>query len=158
MTTREWQHGLYVRDRWQVNDKLTLDLGLRYEYYPLMSRADRGIEQVDLNARWNVSACGGVGGQPEGSRHQGEQDAVRAAAWRRLSHERQHGVPGRLRHHVQPAAVLAAAARLLPADDRRAAAHATDPFGSATTLEQGIPDIAGSRPELGQRPAAELVR
>ena len=37
MTTREWQHGLYARDRWQVNNKLTLDLGLRYEYYPLMT-------------------------------------------------------------------------------------------------------------------------
>ena len=37
MTTREWQHGFYGRDRWQVNNKLTLDLGLRYEYYPLMT-------------------------------------------------------------------------------------------------------------------------
>ena len=46
MTTREWQHNFYARDRWQVNDKLTLDLGLRYEYYPLMTRADRGIEKV----------------------------------------------------------------------------------------------------------------
>ena len=50
MTTREWQHNMYARDRWQVNDKLTLDLGLRYEYYPLMTRADRGIEKV-LGAR-----------------------------------------------------------------------------------------------------------
>ncbi len=49
MTTREWQHGLFVRDRWQLSNKLTLDLGLRYEYYPLMQRADRGIEQVDLD-------------------------------------------------------------------------------------------------------------
>ena len=32
MTTREWQNGLYLRDRWQVNGKLTLDLGIRYEY------------------------------------------------------------------------------------------------------------------------------
>ena len=46
MTTREWQHNFYARDRWQVSDKLTLDLGLRYEYYPLMQRADRGIEKV----------------------------------------------------------------------------------------------------------------
>ena len=30
-----------------MNSKLTLDLGLRYEYYPLMTRADRGIEQVE---------------------------------------------------------------------------------------------------------------
>ena len=27
MTTREWQHAFYARDRWQVNDKLTLDVG-----------------------------------------------------------------------------------------------------------------------------------
>jgi Carboxypeptidase regulatory-like domain/TonB dependent receptor len=47
MTTREWQHNMFARDRWQVSDKLTLDLGLRYEYYPLMTRADRGIEKVD---------------------------------------------------------------------------------------------------------------
>ena len=47
MTTREWQHNTYARDRWQVSDKLTLDLGLRYKYYPLMTRADRGIERVE---------------------------------------------------------------------------------------------------------------
>jgi hypothetical protein len=46
MTTREWQHNMYARDRWQMNNKLTLDLGLRYEYYPLVTRADRGVERV----------------------------------------------------------------------------------------------------------------
>ena len=40
MTGRENQYALYVRDRWNVNDKLTLSLGLRMEYYPLMTRAD----------------------------------------------------------------------------------------------------------------------
>ena len=63
MTTREWQHGFYVRDRWQVSNKLTLDLGLRYEYYPLMTTADRGIEQVDLDTL--TVRLGGVGGNPE---------------------------------------------------------------------------------------------
>jgi hypothetical protein len=63
MTGREWQHGMFVRDRWQVNNKMTLDLGLRYEYYPLMHRADRGIERVDLSTM-NV-LLGGVGGNPE---------------------------------------------------------------------------------------------
>ena len=51
MTTREWQHTFYARDRWQVSDKLTLDLGLRYEYYPLMQRADRGIEKIARRRR-----------------------------------------------------------------------------------------------------------
>ena len=90
MTTREWQHNFYGRDRWQVSDKLTLDLGLRYEYYPLMQRADRGIEKVlgadDLASTRALASntgaltpdasgalrptvlLGGKGDSPEGSR------------------------------------------------------------------------------------------
>ena len=49
MSTREWQLAGYVRDRWQVNPKLTLNLGLRYEYFPLMTRAWMGIERYDPN-------------------------------------------------------------------------------------------------------------
>jgi outer membrane receptor protein involved in Fe transport len=63
MTGRENQYGLYAADRWQVNDKLTLNLGLRYEYYPLMSRADRGLEQLDYQT-FNVK-LGGLGGNPK---------------------------------------------------------------------------------------------
>ena len=37
MTAREWQHALYVRDRWTPTAKLTLDLGLRWELYPIMT-------------------------------------------------------------------------------------------------------------------------
>src|SRR5262249_10730772 len=47
MTGREWQFGWYARDRWQITPRLTLSLGLRYEYYPLMTRADRGLERYD---------------------------------------------------------------------------------------------------------------
>jgi hypothetical protein len=63
MTAREWQHGMYVRDRWQVSSKMTLDLGLRYELYPLMSRADRGIERLDYSTMEVL--LGGVGGNPQ---------------------------------------------------------------------------------------------
>ena len=48
LSGRENQYGVYVADRWQANQKLTLNLGLRYEYYPLMSRQNRGIELLDL--------------------------------------------------------------------------------------------------------------
>jgi hypothetical protein len=49
MTAREWQHAWYLRDRWQVSPKLTLTLGLRYEYFPLVKRVDRPMEFLDLS-------------------------------------------------------------------------------------------------------------
>jgi hypothetical protein len=62
-TGREWQFGWYVRDRWQVSRKLTVNIGLRYEYYPLMTRAGYGIEQ--LNPYTNQIEMGGRGNVPE---------------------------------------------------------------------------------------------
>ncbi|HEY3444316.1 MAG TPA: carboxypeptidase regulatory-like domain-containing protein [Paludibaculum sp.] len=62
MKTREWQFAGYFRDRWQISRKLTLNLGLRYEYYPLINRDDRGIERWDPYT--NIVYFGGVGGTP----------------------------------------------------------------------------------------------
>ena len=62
-TGREWQHAMYVRDRWSVNQKITLDLGVRWEYYPVMSRADRQIEMMDRDTLDVL--IGGVGGNPK---------------------------------------------------------------------------------------------
>jgi hypothetical protein len=49
MTTNEWQHAWYIRDRWQATPNLTFTLGLRYEYYPLVTRDDRGMEVLSLD-------------------------------------------------------------------------------------------------------------
>jgi len=62
MRTREWQYAWYVRDRWQVSRRLTLNLGLRYEYYPLINRAERGIERWDPYT--NIVYLGGLGNTP----------------------------------------------------------------------------------------------
>jgi hypothetical protein len=62
LSGRENQYGLYVSDRWQANSKLTLNLGLRYEYYPLMTRESRGIEILDIPS-YTVK-LGGVGNNP----------------------------------------------------------------------------------------------
>jgi hypothetical protein len=62
-TGREWQWAYYLRDRWRVNNRLTLNLGLRIENYPLMHRANRGLERLDYST-YNV-LIGGFGGVPE---------------------------------------------------------------------------------------------
>jgi hypothetical protein len=60
---REWQFGWYARDRWQVGRKLTLNLGLRYELYPLVTRATNGIGVY--NPATNQIVIGGLGGNPQ---------------------------------------------------------------------------------------------
>lgn len=97
MTTREWQHGLFIRDRFQVSPKLTLDLGLRWEYYPIMHRADRGLERVDL-ATLSV-LLGGRGDNPQNVSLEAAKDNF--APRLGLIYQRQHGRPRRLRRHVQ---------------------------------------------------------
>jgi Carboxypeptidase regulatory-like domain len=61
-TGREWQFGWYARDRWQVSRNLTINIGLRYEFYPLMTRAGKGLERYDPVS--NQVFLGGRGDQP----------------------------------------------------------------------------------------------
>ncbi|MBX3276424.1 MAG: TonB-dependent receptor [Acidobacteria bacterium] len=49
MTGREWQNAFYIRDRWRITPNLTVNLGLRVEHYPLMTRANSGIERLDYS-------------------------------------------------------------------------------------------------------------
>lgn len=62
LSGRENQYGLYVADRWQATPNLTVNLGVRYEYYPLMTRQNRGIERLDFDT-FTVN-LGGLGGNP----------------------------------------------------------------------------------------------
>src|SRR5262249_7793910 len=62
-TTRNWQYSLYVRDQWQVAPKLTISYGTRWEYFPVPTRATRGLERYDVNT--NTMMVGGVGVVPK---------------------------------------------------------------------------------------------
>jgi hypothetical protein len=64
MKTREWQLAWYMGDRWHVSRNLTLTLGLRYEYYPLINRGDRGVESY--NPWTNTVYLGGINGVSNG--------------------------------------------------------------------------------------------
>ena len=64
MTPREYQFGWYAQDRWQVTKRLTMNFGLRYELYPLMTRATgKGIERLEPTT--NQVFLGGRGNQPK---------------------------------------------------------------------------------------------
>ena len=54
--------GFYARDQWQINKQITLNYGMRYEYYPFATRADRGGERYDPVT--DQVLIGGVGGVP----------------------------------------------------------------------------------------------
>jgi hypothetical protein len=62
-TTRQWAHTFYIRDKWQATPKLTLSFGTRWEYYPIPTRADRGLERY--NPATNQIMIGGLGAVPE---------------------------------------------------------------------------------------------
>ncbi len=63
MTGRENQFAWYLRERWNVSQKLTLNAGARLDYYPLMRRDGRGIERLDYSTYQVI--LGGIGGQPK---------------------------------------------------------------------------------------------
>lgn len=61
-TVRMPSMGFYARDQWQVNRKLTVNYGMRYEYYPFSTRDHRGGERYDPVT--DKVLIGGLGGEP----------------------------------------------------------------------------------------------
>jgi len=55
--TRTSMYSFYVRDRWQVSRKLTFSFGTRWEYFPIPTRPDRGLERYDMGTN-KMHVCG----------------------------------------------------------------------------------------------------
>ena len=63
-TLRSWEVGFYVRDQFQLTQNITASVGLRWEYYPMSTRADRDLEVFDFTAnRLQVCGVAGANGQ-----------------------------------------------------------------------------------------------
>jgi hypothetical protein len=66
ITLREYDFSVYARDQWQASHKLTINYGLRWEYFPVPTTATRGIQYDNLFTDINnptMELCG-VGGNP----------------------------------------------------------------------------------------------
>src|SRR5687767_4086474 len=59
-TLRTWQFGTFIRDQFELTRKMTVSVGVRWEYYPLSQRRDRGLEVFDFDAR-QLLICGQAG-------------------------------------------------------------------------------------------------
>ena len=63
-TAASFPVAFYIGDRWKATPKLTLDLGLRWEYFPMIERdGDDKFELYDPGS--NIQYFGGIGGNPD---------------------------------------------------------------------------------------------
>jgi hypothetical protein len=66
ITLREYDFSIYARDQWQASHRLTINYGLRWEFFPVPTTANRGIQYNNLLSNINnptMELCG-VGGNP----------------------------------------------------------------------------------------------
>ena len=62
-TTRTGMYSFYIRDQWQATRNLTINYGTRYEYFPLPTRTDRGMERYNFDTN-QMLVCG-IGNVPK---------------------------------------------------------------------------------------------
>jgi hypothetical protein len=152
MTAREWQHALFFRDRWQVNSKLTLDLGLRYELYPIMTRAGgRGVDRLDL-ATLDVLVAG-RGGNPatSGMEMSWNNFAPRAGLVYRINEKTVFRSGYGLTYNAQPWARAVRGDNDYPVTIAATFQNA-DQFAFYAPLSQGIPLLLGPDISSGRVP------
>lgn len=57
ITSRQKSYSFYAQDTWQATRRLTLSLGIRWDYFPMGVRASRGMERYDFNTN-EMLICG----------------------------------------------------------------------------------------------------
>jgi len=158
MTAREWQHALYFRDRWTPSEKLTLDLGLRWEVYPIMTRVDgRGIDRLDLanpDFRRQLDVIiAGRGGNPQtnGMETSLNNFAPRLGGVYRINDTTVFRSGYGLTYNAQPWARPMRGHNDYPVTIASTFVNA-EAFAPYSTLQQGIPKILGPDLSSGRIP------
>jgi hypothetical protein len=158
MTAREWQHSFFVRDRWTPTSKLTLDLGVRYELYPIMHRADgRGVDRLDLSnpdfTKQLDVLIAGRGGNPQngGMSMSWDNFAPRLGAIYRINEKSVFRLGYGLTYNATPWARAVRGDNDYPVTIA-ASFPAVDTFGYSRTLAQGIPTIVPPDQSSGRIP------
>ncbi len=85
-TNRQWNHFAFFQDQWRIGSRLTLDLGLRYEFYsPVVPRYAAGASNYDPQTNSLLIAGVGSVGMSTGVRTDWQNWAPRIGfAWRLL--------------------------------------------------------------------------
>jgi carboxypeptidase family protein len=158
MTAREWQHSFYMRDRWTPTGKLTFDLGLRYELYPIMHRADgRGVDRLDLTnpdfSKQLDVLIAGRGGNPQnnGMKMGWDNFAPRLGAIYRLNEKTVFRTGYGLTYNATPWARAVRGDNDYPITIAASFPN-VDAFGFSRTLAQGIPTIVPPDQSSGRVP------
>ena len=152
MTAREWQHALFFRDRWSATSKLTFDLGLRYEIYPIMHRADgRGLDRLDLATLEVLVAGRGNNPQNNGMETSYNNFAPRVGAVYRFNDKTVFRTGYGLTYNAQPWARAVRGDNDYPVTIASTFLNA-DQFSYYAPLQQGIPRIVGPDVSSGRVP------
>jgi hypothetical protein len=155
MTAREWQYAFYIRDRWQPTTNLTLSYGVRFERYPLMKRADRGIETIDWDAvdrgEGMFVLLGGKGGNPDdlGIEVKYPRLAPRVGAAYRLNDDTV--IRGGYGLTIDPIPFARPLRGFYPLTIAQVFVSPS-PFTPVGTLDQGIPTLTTPDPAAGRVP------
>ena len=161
-TVGEWQHAAYFRDRWNVNPKLTLDLGRAVGVLPDHGPRDlgKGIERLDLDTLEVV--LGGVGGNPKSVGLEAAKDhfAPRVGAVYRLNDLTVVRSGYGLAYDASPWAenFNGHAQYPLAINSNFQPPAAAANFGWFGTLDQGLPLIVGPDMSSGRVPLPNTVR
>ncbi len=150
MTTREWRYGFYLGDRWQPHQSVTLDLGVRYEYFPLVNRdAGRGVERLDTDTM--TVLLGGAGDVPRnvGLKTSKTDFAPRVGVAWRVNERTVLRTGYGLTYNPLPFARPLRGAYPLTIHNTYVSLNSWQPYG---TLQQGIPEFSGPGPDEGRVP------